>query len=501
MPILLVLLVAAACLQLPWPAPPFGLGPRGSLLLTAAATLVPVAASAALSRWVVRTLRRDPARRAEVLTRYARLRRLLGYANLLVAAVAVVGLGWGHTVWTAGPRLDLGFGSTRLVPLAELLVPAPYFAALVAGWVAAYFAERALYRGGDREFWSLPGYLLFNGRQFALLVMVPVGVFAGQQSLTRVAPAVVASDWFQVGSVVGALVLFVLLPRVVKPALGLKPLPPGPTRERLERTARRLGFRYTDLLVWPTRGAMANALVVGVVPWARYVVFTDRLLEGLTPDELDAVFGHEVGHVKHLHIPYYAGFFVLSAAVGTAALALLGRTVDQAGWTVPPEWSGWLVLPPVLAMAAYVFVVFGLLSRRCERQADVFGGRAGSCRDPDCGGHDEKTQLAPAGRGLCRTGVLALVRALDRVYELNGLDGTPGRRRLADRGWALVKAWQHGPVSDRIEFLLRLTEDPRLGDRTDRRVLWFRVVLAAALVAMLGVFGSLVGWSDLWRML
>jgi hypothetical protein len=247
---------------------------------------------------------------------------------------------------------------------------------------------------------------------------------------------------------------------------------------------------------------MVNAMVLGVIPWARYVVFTDRLLEGLSADELDAVFGHEVGHVKHLHIPYYAAFLVLSATAGTAGLALAERTALSAGWRIPPEWGGWVALPMILGMAAYLFLVFGLLSRRCERQADVYGCRAGSCRNPGCIGHDEKTVMAPAGRGLCRTGVFALIRALDRVAELGGADGPARRKRgPADRVWALVKAWQHGPVHDRIEFLLRLSEDPSLGDRHDRQVRWFRGALAALLVAALVVCGSLVGWGTLWRML
>jgi hypothetical protein len=154
-------------------------------------------------------------------------------------------------------------------------------------------------------------------------------------------------------------------------------------------------------------------------------------------------------------------------------------------------------------MGAYIFLVFGLLSRRCERQADVFGCRAGSCADPRCAGHDETTVLVPRGRGLCRTGARALVRALDRVAALNGMDGPGGRagRGLAGRVWSWLRAWQHGPVTERIEFLLRLSEDPSLGDRVDRRVRLFRRSLAVLLLAALVALGSYVGWAELWRMM
>jgi Zn-dependent protease with chaperone function len=347
--------------------------------------------------------------------------------------------------------------------------------------------------------------VLFHLRQFALMVGLPVGLCVAHQGLARVAPELVQTVGFQLASVAAAVGLFVVLPRVVKPALGLRSLPPGPVRDRLEATSRRLGVRHTDLLVWPTRGAMANAMVVGVVPWARYVIFTDRLLEGLSPDELDAVFGHEAGHVRHGHIPYYAAFLVLSATVATAALAVLAGALDLARWErEQPTWAEWLPLPPLLMMGAYIFLVFGLLSRRCERQADVFGCRAGSCADPRCAGHDETTALVPRGRGLCRTGARALVRALDRVAELNGMDGRGGRaagRGLAGRVWSWLRAWQHGPVTDRIEFLLRLSEDPSLGDRVDRRVRLFRRALAVLLLAALVALGSYVGWAELWRMM
>ncbi|WP_088253097.1 M48 family metallopeptidase [Fimbriiglobus ruber] len=431
MPILLVLFVAASCLKIPWPSPPFGAGPGESVLLTALVTAVPILAATILGGWVVRALEHGPERRRQVLARYLRFRRLFVFGNLAAAAVAVGGCGWGATVWktlevdispvraavdshlnpgTSAPTAD-GQPVRVLFPGAELLVPAPYFLILFAGWVVFYPAERALHRTSPSvrdsqnptAFWGPGEYLGFHLRQFALMIALPIGLFVAQQSLARVTPDLVRSGWFQVASFIGAGVIFVLLPRAVKPLLGLKPLPPGPTRDRLEATARRLNFRYTELLLWPTRGAMANAMVLGVVPWARYVVFTDRLLDQLAPDELDAVLGHEVGHVRHLHIPFYAAFFMLSATVASVAAEAGARALTAAGWELP-EGADEFVALPVVAMAAYVFVVFGLLSRRCERQADVFGCRAGSCTVPDCTGHTADTVLVPAGRGCAGAG-------------------------------------------------------------------------------------------------
>lgn len=505
MPILLILLVLVACLPLPWPTPYFGLEPTDSLLATAAVTLSTPLCAVMLSAWVVVTLRRHPDRRSVIVVRYLRFRKLLGFVNLGGAALAVIGLGWGWTVWQSF-LVDAGRSTPVLAPGAELLVPAPYFIALLLGWVAYFPAERALHRSGRRnsdDYWSLPGYVFFHLRQFALIVGLPVGLCALQQGLARVAPELVATDGYQIGFVLAAVVVFLFLPRVLKPVLGLRSLPPGPVRDRLEATTKRLGLRYTDLLVWPTRGAVANAMVAGVIPWARYIVFTDRLLDGLTPDELDAVFGHEAGHVRHRHIPYYAGFLVLSTAAATGAVLAADQVLTRLGWELPAEWSGWAAVPLLFLTGAYLFVVFGLLSRRCEQQADVYGCRAGSCLNPRCLGHDETTVLAPNGRGLCRTGVGALVRALDRVSDLNGGDGPAARASwgVAKRAWAWMKAWQHGPVSARIEFLLRMSEDVALGDRVDRHSLRFRIALGVGLLAVVVLLSTFVGWSEMWRLM
>ena len=87
--------------------------------------------------------------------------------------------------------------------------------------------------------------------------------------------------------------------------------------------------------MWDTRGGVANAMVAGPLPWVRYVFLSDRLLDELTPGEVEAVFGHEVGHVRHGHFFFYAAFMLLSVA------ALIG---------------GWLVIWPDAGPEAWITV-------------------------------------------------------------------------------------------------------------------------------------------------
>jgi Zn-dependent protease with chaperone function len=445
---------------------------------------------------------------------YGRWRRILFFVNLAVAAACVLVLGWG---WFVQNQFQVVWhGKERVAPFAELAVPLPYFVVLVGCWLIYYDAERALHAalyGSGRPFWSRFAYLLHNARQFALLVMLPVSLVVAQQTLGRFAPETARSDLYRVATLAAVPVLLLLMPLLMKPLLGLKPMPPGPVRDRLEALAKRLHFRCTDFLLWPTHGATANAMIAGLLPRVRYVVFTDRILDDLPPDELDAVFGHEIGHAKHGHIWLYAAFLTLSLSVLAALLLFLAQLIDAA---TSPEWvhfreqleglETWLALPPVALLAGYLFVVFGALSRRCERQADLYGCKAVSCGNPACTGHDESTEYPEGGHCLCPTGIKTFARALERVGDLNGVDMVLGdsRRSLARllRGlWAWVRAWQHAPMPRRVAYLMSLTDRLDEERRFQRRVFLFKCALMLALAAALVALGEAVGWRDLFEVM
>jgi STE24 endopeptidase len=125
-----------------------------------------------------------------------------------------------------------------------------------------------------------------------------------------------------------------------------------------------------------------------------------------------------------------------------------------------------------------MFVAFGFLSRRCERQADLFGCRAVSCDDPQCTGHTSQTTLTPDGRGLCPTGIRTFIRALDRVGAVNGISrGKPG--------W--LQSWLHSTIARRVTFLEEVIADRNLAVRFQRRVALVKWGLIAGLVAVLGL--------------
>lgn len=505
MPIFLVLALVAACLPVRWSEASLGFAPPRAAALTGGAVALVLGFAFALRTFVVRTVRRDPTSRFEVARHYATWRRQLFFLNVGTAAACVTALGWGAAVQSE--VYLTADGQKVLAPFAELLVPLPYFAVLLGCWLIYFGAERALFAAQhpDRPFWSRGGYVWHHARQFVLLVMLPVLLVTGQQTLGRYEPDVAQSDGFRVALLCTGPLLVLLLPLLMKPVLGLKPLPPGPTRDRLEALARRLHFRCSDFLVWHTNGGAINALIAGLVPRARYVVFTDRLLEELPPDELDAVLGHEIGHAKHFHVWLYSLFLLLSLSTIAALVLFLAQRLDAAE---APEWvaareslaglESWLVLPPVALTGAYLFFVFGALSRRCERQADVYGCKAVSCANPRCTGHDADTLFPEGAKCLCPTGVRTFARALDRV---SGPQDAGPRGSVLGRAWRgfteWVKHWTHGPIPKRIDYLLTLIDRPTEERRFQCRVFAFKCVLVLGLVSALVALGTQVGWRAL----
>jgi STE24 endopeptidase len=141
----------------------------------------------------------------------------------------------------------------------------------------------------------------------------------------------------------------------------------------------------------------------------------------------------------------------------------------------------------VTLVVGYIFLVFGFLSRRCERQADVFGCRAVSCGDAHCEGHSEATVLVNRGKALCPTGIRTFVRALEKVAHINGISrDRPG----------FLQSWQHSTIARRVAFLRSV-----LVDRQVESMFQLRLTLGkwALLLGLSAAFVALwvMRWSSL----
>jgi Zn-dependent protease with chaperone function len=510
MPFLLMVFLTLVCLPdgEDWPTPRGVPSATASAGLTAACVVAVVASAWFLAWRARRALERSLSGREVVLARYERGRLVHRLLVLGVYAGSLFLLGWGRAAyWLWGAGIGAPWPETGESPWsgAELILLAPFLASLLLSWACFYDADRAAYQSAHRiigidlashewlekhasplappvPFGSRLAYILFQLRQTLALVFIPLSLLLALKEVRRHLHDSMA-NW-EIGiNAVGFAVVCIGMPWLVRLALGLRPLPAGPLRQRLLATARRLRFRFSDVMLWHTRGGMANAMVVGLLPWPRYILLTDRMVEDFSDDEVEAVFGHEVGHVKHRHIPFYLLFLSLSLAalwLGGERLALPLRQLPALSqWLNPPREQAHefvRLLPLAGIMLAYVFLVFGFLSRRCERQADVYGCRAVSCLRDQCPGHGRDESLPEVARGLCSTGIRTFVRALEKVALVNGISrDRPG----------FLQSWQHGTIARRVDFLLRVLADPLEEGRFQRRVAAVKWGLLALLGAVL----------------
>lgn len=306
------------------------------------------------------------------------------------------------------------------------------------------------------------------------MVLPAALIFSLAQDLSRRwLPATSEEPGFQMGmmAAMGALVL-VLAPAFVRLSWTTRRLPDGPLRDRLERLSDRFGFRFSDILIWETEGSIVNAGVTGALPWYRYILLTDALIEGLDQHEVAAVFGHEVGHVRHRHLAFFGFFFVASLGILTLTSDLIYSQVldGLAGSTGSAIAQGTTTL---LLGVGYFGAIFGALSRRFERQADVFGCRAVSCGRVDCPPHPDPYARPnpPATDGpLCPVGIRIFVNALSNVAALNGMEPA-------------ARSWRHGSIARRIAFLESLEGKPLDERRFQTGVSRLRIGLALGLLA------------------
>src|SRR5215204_2385505 len=134
MPFLILFCLVLAAQPLPWPASPLGWGDRGSLIATAVATVLPIAAAVWLAGRTRRRLEYSPADRERTLRTYHR-GRVVHLFILLTAQFAALGLlGWGRAVHAAcgAYSSDGRVWSPEDMPLGtELLLIAPFLVGLV----------------------------------------------------------------------------------------------------------------------------------------------------------------------------------------------------------------------------------------------------------------------------------------------------------------------------------------------------------------------------------
>jgi len=174
------------------------------------------------------------------------------------------------------------------------------------------------------------------------------------------------------------LLMMILYPKLILPLFNkLTPLPEGDLRSRLMALGERTGFKASTIEVidGSKRSGHSNAYFTGFGRFRRIVLF-DTLIAQLTPEELEAVLAHEIGHYRRGHIPKLIAVSAAMMLGGFAAIAWLARSLwfNTAFGFPPGEIAPSFLLFALLSgIVTFWFAPLGnVLSRKFEYEADAF---------------------------------------------------------------------------------------------------------------------------------
>ncbi|HEX2953807.1 MAG TPA: M48 family metallopeptidase [Bacillota bacterium] len=167
-------------------------------------------------------------------------------------------------------------------------------------------------------------------------------------------------------SMLAAYIVFLrfLTPLTIKFVRKTVPLGDEALLERLKSLFFKAGLKEGKIRVLPAVGSkIANA---GVTSFFRGNIFlTDYMINSLTPEEIEAIFAHELGHLKKGHL-----WVRLFASILWAPLYLF---FDRLATAAHMEVLSFPYLISIIIFFVFYFrIVLHFLSRIQERQADCF---------------------------------------------------------------------------------------------------------------------------------
>ena len=419
-----------------------------------------------------------------------RFNRAVHYARHFIPAWLAVGfandIGWGQLVLgITGKYFD-----DRLESPALFLGTLPALLTWVGIWWAEYPADHARREQlvtSDVEA-GLPVHapptfgrtMMMSVRQQLLPVVLPVLlVLALRDLVIYFGGSRLSGGAENLVLLVPGILVYLAAPELMRRLFETRPLEPGPLRTRLEEICRKSNLRYREILLWTTDFSMANAAVIGILPRWRYVLLSDRLLETMSDEHIEAVFAHEMGHIVHRHLTWFVVFFISL----TLFAAGPGRWTEN--WIIaqfPSAFSGdnvrtiWRV-----GTGAFGFVItlmlFGLLARRFEKQADVHGARM---MQDNFGQQPAPTEIPERPRSwVGSTGARVYAGALQRVAFINDIPLS-------------ASDFFHPSIEKRLNYIHAIAEDPKRTWRFDQSMRRLYLGMLSGFVALL----ALVVWFD-----
>lgn len=229
----------------------------------------------------------------------------------------------------------------------------------------------------------------------------------------------------------GTLLLF--LPPALIRIWKCTPLENSELHHHLKDFCKRANFSHAGMKLWTVLNYAPTAAIIGILPRYRYVLFTKKLLDTSTKDDVESILAHEIGHSAHKHLLKLPFVLLGMAIVATLFLSFVESSVTQyfdlSNWLSPsPHIESYalaaIFVPLAILVALYIRFVFGYFSRLFERQADLYGIELG-------------------------------LPAENMIHALEGVATAAGN--IHD-----VPSWHHFSINERIAYLRKVQRDPSL---------------------------------------
>ena len=365
---------------------------------------------------------------------------LLGTANFLLIAFLMLY----HFVLTGQRAFP---DSAVIISIFSLFL---YYLGVYTFFYTAYPSIPA----GSRGLVNSASHYAMNQIRLLLPFCFPFLLFSFIVDLITFFPSSSIKEWVLVhhDSPIGTITLlliiltFLILTLLFFPPLTVKiwkcrDLPQSKIKEQLDQLCTKAKFKHSGMKTWTILNHSYTAAIVGVIPKFRFVMFTKRLLEELSPRSIIAVLAHEIGHSARKHLLIFPVIIMGMVVFSGAFSSLFGKAFDD--WFVmhdklypSPFWKTLyplaLFVPYATIFLLYFRFVFGYFSRLFERQADL---------------HIYELELPVEDMQL----------ALDELGHITG-------------GTHQIPCWHHHSIQERIDFLESTKNDPRLAAKHHRRV-------------------------------
>lgn len=251
-----------------------------------------------------------------------------------------------------------------------------FLATFVLGLPLSYYSGYILPRRNGISTQTVRGWLADEGKGLALSLVFEIVAVEGMYALLAASPR---WWWLWAG---GALLVITVLLANLAPVLLMPlfykftPLADGEVKRRALALAARahVSVRGIYTMNMSARTTAANAMVTGLGS-TRRIVIGDTLLDHYTPDEIEVVVAHELGHQAHYDIPKLIAVQTVTMLGGLYVVSLILAAALRAF----PQYAG-LADPATLPLIVATLGVFGLVtlpltngfSRWVEHQADVY---------------------------------------------------------------------------------------------------------------------------------